>query len=212
MPACPACGAIAAVGSRFCASCGSPLTADPSRERRKLVTLVFCDLSGSTRLGERLDPESVRDLMFRYFHTVRSAIERHGGMVEKFVGDAVLAVFGVPVAHEDDALRALRSAAEVRDRLERLNVELERRFGSRIALHIGVNTGVVVVGDPASSETFVTGDAVNVAARLQQSAGDNEILVGERTIELAGASASVEPLEPLELKGKSEPASVFRLL
>jgi predicted ATPase/class 3 adenylate cyclase len=212
MSACPACGAASTVGSRFCSSCGSPLTADPSRERRKLVTLVFCDLSGSTSLGERLDPESVRDLMFRYFHTVRSAIERHGGTVEKFIGDAVLAVFGVPVAHEDDALRALRAAAEMRDRLERLNDELERRFGSRIALHIGVNTGEVVVGDPASSETFVTGDAVNVAARLQQAAQDNEILVGERSLVLARGSVSVELLEPLELKGKSKSLSAYRLL
>src|SRR2546423_9574479 len=122
MAACPACGAIAAAGSRFCASCGSPLTADPSRERRKLVTLVFCDLSGSTRLGERLDPESVRDLMFRYFHTVRSAIERHGGMVEEFVGGAGLAGFGVPVGHEDDALRGLRPAAEGRDPVSRPRV------------------------------------------------------------------------------------------
>src|SRR6266849_2044164 len=96
MATCPSCGAAITVGSRFCSSCGSPLTADPSHERRKLVTLLFCDLSGSTSLGERLDPESVRDLMFRYFHTVRSAIERHGGTVEKFIGDAVLAVFGVP--------------------------------------------------------------------------------------------------------------------
>src|SRR2546423_6066247 len=150
MAACPACGAIAAAGSRFCASCGSPLTADPSAERRKLVTLLFCDLSGSTSLGERLDPESVRDLMFRYFHTVRAAIERHGGTVEKFVGDAVMAVVGVPIAHEDDALRALRAAAEMRGLLERLNEELERRFGSRIALHMGVNTGEVVVGDSVS--------------------------------------------------------------
>src|SRR5713101_1421921 len=149
MSACPACGAANAAGSRFCSSCGSPLTADSAQERRKLVTLVFCDLSGSTSLGERLDAESVRDMMFRYFHTVRSAIERHGGTVEKFVGDAVLAVFGVPVAHEDDALRGLRAAHEMRDRLERLNDELERRFGSRIALHIGVNTGEVVVGDPS---------------------------------------------------------------
>src|SRR5712692_5356706 len=212
MPVCHACGAASAIDSRFCSSCGSPLTADPSRERRKLVTLVFCDLSGSTSLGERLDPESVRDLMFRYFHTVRSAIERHGGTVEKFVGDAVLAVFGVPVAHEDDALRALRAAAEMRDRLERLNDDLERRFGSRIALHIGVNTGEVVVGDPASNETFVTGDAVNVAARLQQAAQENEILVGERSLLLAHAAVSVEPLEPLKLKGKSELLPAYRLL
>jgi len=212
MSACPACGAANTVGSRFCSTCGRPLTADQSGERRKLVTLVFCDLSGSTSLGERLDPESVRDLMFRYFHTVRPAIERHGGMVEKFIGDAVVAVFGVPVAHEDDALRAVRAAAEMRDRLDRLNEELERRFGRRVALHIGVNTGEVVVGAPETAETFVTGDPVNVAARLQQAAGDNEILIGERTLTLAGDAVSAEPLEPLELKGKSELQSAYRLL
>jgi class 3 adenylate cyclase/tetratricopeptide (TPR) repeat protein len=212
MSRCLACGAENTGGSRFCSSCGNPLTADPAQERRKLVTLVFCDLSGSTSLGEHLDPESVRDMMFRYFHTVRSAIELHGGAVEKFVGDAVLAVFGVPVAHEDDALRALRAAAEMRDRLERLNEELGRRFGRQIALRIGVNTGVVVVGDPASDETFVTGDAVNVAARLQQAAGENEILLGERTHVLAGGAATVEQLEPLSLKGKSEPLPAYRLL
>jgi predicted ATPase/class 3 adenylate cyclase len=212
MSACPVCGSVNTVGSRFCSSCGSPQTADTSGERRKLVTLLFCDLSGSTSLGESLDPESVRDLMFRYFHTVRGAIERHGGTVEKFVGDAVLAVFGVPVVREDDALRALRAADEMRGRLERLNEELERRFGSRIALRIGVNTGEVIVGDPASSETFVTGDAVNVAARLQQAAKENEILAGERTVVLAGPAVSVEPLGPLELKGKREPLAAYRLL
>src|SRR5579864_2173506 len=212
MSACPACGAANTVGSRFCSTCGRPLTADQSGERRKLVTLVFCDLSGSTSLGERLDPESVRDLMFRYFHTVRPAIERHGGTVEKFIGDAVVAVFGVPVAHEDDALRAVRAAAEMRDRLGRLNEELERRFGRRVALHIGVNTGEVVVGDPESGETFVTGDPVNVAARLQQAAGDNEILVGERTLALAGPAVATEPVEPLELKGKSKLQTAHRLL
>src|SRR5712692_3600268 len=136
MSACPACGAASAIDSRFCSSCGSPLTADPSRERRKLVTLVFCDLSGSTSLGERLDPESVRDLMFRYFHTVRSAIEQHGGTVEKFIGDAVLAVFGVPVVHEDDALRALRAAAEMREAFPELGVQGR----------IGITTGEVVTG------------------------------------------------------------------
>ncbi len=176
------------------------------------MTLLFCDLSGSTSLGEHLDPESVRDMMFRYFHTVRSAIERHGGTVEKFVGDAVLAVFGVPVAHEDDALRALRAAAEMRDRLERLNDELGRRFGRRIALRIGVDTGEVVVGDPSSNETFVTGDAVNVAARLQQAAGENEILVGESALLLAGDAATLEALEPLALKGKHERIPAYRLL
>ena len=108
--------------------------------------------------------------MFRYFHTMRGAIERHGGTVEKFAGDAVMAVFGVPVAHEDDALRACRAALEMQERLEELNHELHRRYATRLAARIGVNTGEVVAGDAATPETLVTGDAVNVAARLEQAA------------------------------------------
>ena len=143
--------------------CGAQLTT-LAPDRRKLATLLFCDVTGSTEMGERLDPESVRELMFRYFHEMRSAIERHGGTVEKFVGDAVMAVFGVLIAHEDDALRAVRAASEMRDRLERLNPTLERSFGVRLALRIGVNTGEVVASAAAQRETFVTGDPVNTAA------------------------------------------------
>src|SRR5580765_3064018 len=130
----------------FCGKCGAALTAS-AVERRKLVTLVFCDLSGSTALGEQVDAETVRSLMLRYFHEMRGALERHGGTVEKFVGDAVLAVFGVPEAHEDDSLRACRAALEMQARLAALNEEFVRRFGTRIALRIGVNTGEVVTGD-----------------------------------------------------------------
>ena len=157
--------------------CGAQLAA-PAPERRKLATLLFCDITGSTEMGERLDPESVRELMLRYFHEMRGAIERHGGTVEKFAGDAVMAVFGVPIAHEDDALRAVRAASEMRDRLEQLNPTLERNFGARLAFRIGLNTGEVVAGRVAQRETFVTGDAVNTAARLEQAAGTNEILLG----------------------------------
>src|SRR3954454_10516714 len=118
-------------------SCAASLAA-PASERRKLATLVFCDLSGSTAMGERVDPETVRGLMLSYFQEMRAALERHGGTVEKFVGDAVLAVFGVPEAHEDDALRACRAALEMQTRLVSLNEELEQRFGTRIGLRIGV--------------------------------------------------------------------------
>jgi class 3 adenylate cyclase/tetratricopeptide (TPR) repeat protein len=181
-------------------------------ERRKLASVLFCDMSGSTAMGERVDAESVRDLMFRYFHEMRSAIERHGGTVEKFIGDAVMAVFGVPVAHEDDALRAARAATEMRLRLASLNDELERRFGTRIALRIGIETGEVVAGDSTNRQAIVTGDTVNVAARLEQAASPGEILLGERTFRLVRDAVVAEPIEPLSLKGKAESVTAYRLL
>ena len=178
-------------GFRHCGFCGAVLV-PAAVERRKLATLVFCDLSGSTALGEQVDPETVRSLMLSYFHEMRGALERHGGTVEKFVGDAVLAVFGVPEAHEDDALRACRAALEMQARLAVLNEQFERRVGKPIALRIGVNTGEVVAGDPSSRETFVTGDAVNVAARLEQAAGAGEVLLGERTYRLVRGAVHAE--------------------
>lgn len=129
MPACPRCGEDNPDRARFCLACGLPLETigtPPRREVRKTVTVVFTDVTGSTALGERLDPESLRRMMSRYFDEMRTVLARHGGTVEKFIGDAIVAVFGVPVLHEDDALRAVRAAAEMRDALESLNVELDR--------------------------------------------------------------------------------------
>ena len=210
MPICPNCSRENPEGFRHCGYCGASLT-ESATERRKLATLVFCDMSGSTAMGERVDSETVRSLMLSYFHEMRAALERHGGTVEKFVGDAVLAVFGVPEAHEDDALRACRAALEMQARLASLNEEFERRFGTRIALRIGVNTGEVVAGDASSRETFVTGDAVNVAARLEQGAGPGEVLIGESTFRLVHTTAKVEAVEPLRAKGKTEPVAAYRL-
>src|SRR4051794_22177002 len=201
MAVCSMCGAANPEGARFCNGCGTPLGA-PALERRKLATLLFCDMSGSTAMGERVDAESVRSLMLSYFHEMRAALERHGGTVEKFVGDAVLAVFGVPEAHEDDSLRACRAALEMQARLAALNDEFVRRFGTRIALRIGVNTGEVVTGDGPRRETFVTGDPVNVAARLEQAAGAGEVLLGESTYRLVGGAVRAEEVEPLNAKGK----------
>ncbi|HXH96859.1 MAG TPA: adenylate/guanylate cyclase domain-containing protein, partial [Gaiellaceae bacterium] len=172
---------------------------------RKTVTVVFCDVTGSTALGERLDAEALRSTMGRYFKEIRGIVERHGGTVEKFIGDAVMAVFGIPVAHEDDALRAVRAVAEIRERLGVLREELSVALSFRT----GVNTGEVVAG---SGETLVTGDAVNVAARLEQAASPGEILIGAATLALVRDAVSVEPIPPLELKGKSEPVQAFRLL
>jgi class 3 adenylate cyclase/tetratricopeptide (TPR) repeat protein len=211
MPICPRCGAESPVGFVHCGLCGTSLVVQ-TPERRKLATLLFCDVSGSTAMGERVDAETVRELMFSYFHEMRGALERHGGTVEKFIGDAVVAVFGVPHAHEDDALRACRAALEMQTRLSALNEEFERRFGARIALRIGLNTGEVVAGDATSRETFVTGDPVNVAARLEQAAAPGEVLLGEATYRLVREVATVEPVEPLTVKGKSAALPTYRLL
>jgi class 3 adenylate cyclase/tetratricopeptide (TPR) repeat protein len=167
--------------------------------QRKIVTVVFCDVTGSTALGESVDPEALRSLLARYFERMKEIIERHGGSVEKFIGDAVMAVFGVPVAHEDDALRAVRAAAEMRDALPELDVQAR----------IGVNTGEVVTG---TEERLATGDAVNVAARLEQAAPPGEVLLGAPTLALVEAAVEVEEVVPLALKGKSEPIAAYRLL
>ena len=174
------------------------------------MTVVFCDVTGSTAMGERLDPESLRRVMSRYFAEMRTALERHGGTVEKFIGDAVMAVFGVPAIHEDDALRAVRAAAEMREVLGVLNKELERDHGVSLLVRIGVNTGEVVAGD--RSDTLVTGDAVNVAARLEQAAEPGTVLIGEETFRLVRDAVAVEPVPPLEVKGKSEPLVAFRVV
>ena len=153
-------------------------------EVRKTVTILFSDLAGSTSLGERLDPESLREVMGRYFDVMRAAVEGHGGSVEKYIGDAVMAVFGLPQAHEDDALRAVRAALEMRQGLDALNVALERDYGVTLANRTGVNTGEVVTDEAAGNQRLATGDAVNVAARLEQAAPAMEILLGALTLAL----------------------------
>ncbi|HUF58652.1 MAG TPA: adenylate/guanylate cyclase domain-containing protein [Actinomycetota bacterium] len=181
-------------------------------EVRKTVTVLFCDITGSTSLGEQLDPESLRSLMSRFFEEMQVVLERHGGTVEKYIGDAVMAVFGIPSVHEDDALRAVRAATEMRDSLASLNKELERDRGVAIQSRIGVNTGDVVAGDSAARQSLVTGDAVNVAARLEQAAGPGEILIGSPTMSLVRDAVIGEPVEPLTLKGKTGAVAAFRLV
>src|SRR5438034_7987546 len=213
MPVCAKCGQENPDIARFCLGCGAPLeAAAPPREVRKVVTVVFADVTGSTKLGERLDPESRRRVMGRYFAEMKGALERHGGTVEKFIGDAVMAVFGIPTLHEDDALRAVRAAAEVLDRLVHLNDELERDWGVRLLARIGVNTGEVVAGDPSAGQTLVTGDAVNVAARREQAAEPGDILIGATTRQLTRDAVDLESIGSLTVKGKEEPVSAFRLL
>jgi class 3 adenylate cyclase len=167
--------------------------------QRRIVTVVFCDLAGSTALGETVDPERLRALLARYFVRMKEVVERHGGSVEKFIGDAVMAVFGAPVSHEDDALRAVRAAAEMRDALPELG----------LVGRIGVTTGEVVTG---TDERLATGDAVNVAARLEQAAPPGEALIGGPTLRLVRDAVEVDAAEPLQLKGKAELVPAYRLL
>ena len=191
-------------GARFCSSCGTAL---PDRgqeglEVRKTVTILFCDVVGSTSLGEATDPETTRRVMSRYADAMAEVVRRHGGTVERFRGDEVMAVFGIPAVHEDDALRAVRAAAEMQQRLTELNAELLGAWGVELACRIGINTGEVIAGDPETGETFVTGDAVNLAKRLEQAADAGSILIGTATYPLVKDAVSVGPRERFTAKGK----------
>jgi class 3 adenylate cyclase/tetratricopeptide (TPR) repeat protein len=210
---CSSCGEANSDRARFCQACASPLApaASPA-EVRKVVTVLFCDVTGSTALAERLDPESIRRAMSRYFEEMRVIIERHGGTVEKFIGDAVMAVFGIPKIHEDDALRAIRAASEMRDAMSGLNEELEQDREIALMCRIGVNTGEVIAGDLSAGQAFVTGDVVNVASRLEGAAAAGDILVGEETYRLVERSVEADTPRALALKGKSEPVLAYRLL
>ncbi|MFD4672444.1 AAA family ATPase [Lentzea sp. NPDC058450] len=181
-------------------------------EQRKLVTVLFCDLVGSTELSGILEPELLRSVVLRYFDTARERIEGHGGTVEKFIGDAVMAVFGVPVVHEDDARRGTAAALDIIAGLDELNIDLEESFGCRLAVRIGVNTGeVVATSAVGANENLVAGEVVNVAARLEQNAGPGQVLIGPVTRALLGSAADVEEVGALALKGKRDPVTAYRV-
>ncbi len=198
MLVCASCGHENPDDNRYCAQCGAGLGGGPV-ERRKVVTVLFCDLVGSTALGEQTDPEALRALLGRYFERMSGIVESHGGTVEKFIGDAVMAVFGVPLVHEDDALRACRAAVEMRDALPGLGIQGR----------IGVNTGEVVTG---TAERLVTGDAVNVAARFEQAAAPGEVLIGRQRTSWCKARSTRSRWSRSSLKGKAEAVAAFRLL
>jgi class 3 adenylate cyclase len=209
---CAQCGAELPGSAKFCLECGTPVPDGPPRETRRTVTLVFTDVTGSTELGEQLDPEAYRGVMGRYFAVARAAVERHGGRVEKFVGDAVLAVFGLPEVREDDALRAVRAAWELNEAVDELSSRLVAELGVRLQIRTGVNTGAVVTGSARAGGSFATGDAVNTAARLEQAAGPGEVLIGASTHALVRDAVEIEPVEPVHAKGKAEPVPAYRLL
>jgi predicted ATPase/class 3 adenylate cyclase len=214
---CPSCGEENPPKFRLCGYCGAALVAAPPalpvREMRKTVTLIFSDLKDSTALGERLDSEALHEVKDRYFAAMAAEIKRHGGKIEKFIGDAIMAVFGLPKAHEDDALRAVRAAADMRKALVKVNDDLMKRYGVALGNRTGVNTGEVVANDDEKADQkLATGDAVNVAARLEQAAPVNEIYLGETTYQLVRDAVEVEAVEPLQLKGKAEKVAAYRLV
>jgi class 3 adenylate cyclase/tetratricopeptide (TPR) repeat protein len=218
-PAPPAPGPAAAP---LAGTAAAPVAAPPSEvapgpvgasEVRKPATFIFVDLKGSTALTERIDQEAMSEIKKRYFGVMAAEIERHGGTIEKYIGDAIMAVFGIPRAHEDDALRAVRAAHGMQQQLNRLNEDFLRFYGVELANRTGVNTGEVVANvDPGANQQLATGDTVNVAARLEQAAPANEILIGETTYDLVRSQVTVEAVEPLELKGKSERVPAYRLV
>jgi class 3 adenylate cyclase/tetratricopeptide (TPR) repeat protein len=202
-----------AEGVRFCPACGAAVeeTRVPGQER-KLVTVLFADLTGSTGLGERMDPEQLKEIMDAYFEAMATELRAEGGTVEKFIGDAVMAAFGVPAAHEDDPTRALRAALRMRAALEALNRTLERDHGVRLSMGIGVNTGeVVAFSSPNPGRGMVVGDPVNVAARLEQGAEPGQILVSERAAR-GSRGFRFRAMGPLQLKGKDRAVHVVELL
>src|SRR5438094_1754314 len=195
-------------GARFCPSCGAAL-ADRALEERKLVTVLFADITGSTTLGERFDPERWRVLLQRFFSVMTSTIEAWGGTVQKFMGDSVMATFGVPIVREDDAERALRAACQMLERLTELNTEFKAQHGVSLAIRVGVNTGEVMA---ASEQNVVTGDAVNVAARLEQMAEPGTVLAGERTCAAARDAFVFGEPKARQLRGKSAPVTVRQVI
>ena len=213
MQTCPACGEENPDRFRLCGYCGSVLAAlGPSQEVRKTVTVVFCNLKGSTELAGRMDSEALREVLTLYFSAMKPVLERHGGTIEKYIGDALMAVFGLPRMHEDDALRAVRAAAQMRAALEELNVTLRAGYGVTLENRTGINTGEVVTGEGGGSPRLATGDTVNVAARLEQAAPPGEILIGESTYRVVREVVEVVPVEPLELKDEPVSVPAYRLL
>ncbi|HEU5199222.1 MAG TPA: adenylate/guanylate cyclase domain-containing protein, partial [Ktedonobacterales bacterium] len=226
---CPACGAANAPTAKYCNECGSLLSAAkppaaaqiPSlaaleTEERRIVTILFADMTGSTSIADRMDPEEVRLLMAGYFGVIEQVIHRHGGIIEKFIGDAVMAVFGIPVAHEDDPDRAVRAALEVLQALQRFNEQRqsEEPQALPVQVRVGINTGEVAAGSATSEggQFLITGDAVNVAARLQQNAQPGTILVGSRTYRSTNGAIVYQQVGPLAVKGKPEPLRAWQAL
>jgi class 3 adenylate cyclase/tetratricopeptide (TPR) repeat protein len=208
---CPRCGTANAADARFCSNCGNSLVTRVGVQERRVVTALFADLARSTSLGEKLDPEVVRGMVGRFFELAQREIEVLGGTVEKFSGDAVMAVFGVPTAHEDDPERAVRAAIGIRDGVASVALDTQERHGIELKARIGIESGEVVVGDPFGGATMATGDTMNVAARLEQLAEPGEIVIGAAVWEQVRNLATTEPLGELNLRGRDESLRGWRV-
>jgi class 3 adenylate cyclase len=211
---CPNCGHENPEGNKFCGECATPLAPTPSShaEERKVVTVLFCDLVGFTASSDNADPEDVRAKLRPYHSMLRTEIERYGGTVEKFIGDAVMAVFGAPVAHEDDPERAVRSALRILEAIAELN---EADSGLELAVRVGINTGEAVVAlgaRPEQGEGIVTGDVVNTASRLQSAAPVGGIVVGEHTYRATEQVFEYQAMEPVAVKGKASPVPLWQAI
>jgi class 3 adenylate cyclase len=211
--ACPNCGTKNPPRARFCSECSTLLlgTTEGAQDRR-VVTILFCDIVGSTAMGERLDAETTRRVMARYFAETRKIVIHHGGMVEKFIGDAVMAVFGLPTLHEDDALRAMRAAVEIQAAVGALSQGLKLDLDVGMSVRIGIATGEVVASDPSVGGTLITGDAVNTSARLEQAAAPDQILVSAFARDLVRDAIVAEPVPAVAARGKAIPVPAYRLL
>jgi len=208
---CTACGEHNGADARFCSACGARLPGKAAAEVRKTVSVLFCDVTGSTELGERLDAETMHQVLSRHFDVARGIVEAHGGTLEKYIGDALMAVFGVPTLHEDDALRAVRAAADMRNALPGLNTGLAATWGVELQTRTGIATGEVIAADPSDGR-LVSGDMVNAAARLEQAADPGEILVDEGTYELVSGAVSVGDAHTVQARGKRQGLLVRSLL
>ena len=212
MATCPNCGNGLADQPRFCPECGHRLTARATTQEFRIVTVVFCDVVKSTELERELDPLPMQRLLDRYGQAVRQALGDRGASVGKRHGDGFMAAFGVPELHEDDALRAVRAAGELRTALDELAKEVREQRGLEFHVRLGINTGNVLVRDAGTLEEELTGTPVNLAKRFEELAGAGEILLGEETYRLVVDAVKAEPAGPLTVKGTAEPQNVWRLL
>ncbi|HLE88465.1 MAG TPA: adenylate/guanylate cyclase domain-containing protein, partial [Candidatus Limnocylindria bacterium] len=213
MLTCPSCGTLSPPRFRVCGRCGTQLADDrPPEEIRRTVTVVTSDLKGSTELGERLDPESLREVMTTYIDEMRGVFEGHGGTIEKIIGDAIVAVFGLPIGAEDDALRAVEAAAESQRALVNLNDRLEQRWGVRLTVRTGVASGEVLVGDASAGQHVLTGDVMTVATAMEQNAPPQEVLLAESTRDAVAQAIQVEALSTVVPRGTQAPVGTYRLV
>ncbi|HEV7200233.1 MAG TPA: adenylate/guanylate cyclase domain-containing protein, partial [Candidatus Limnocylindria bacterium] len=210
MTPCPNCGQPTPDDARFCANCGHALVTRVGAEERRHVTALFADLVASTSLSDQLDPEVVRGVVSQFFERSIAEIRRFGGSAEQFRGDAIMALFGLQQAHEDDPERAVRAAFAVRDGLAALAPEAAQRHGIALQLRIGIEAGEVVVGDPFGGSTMATGDVLNLAARLEEHAAPGEIVVGPAVHAATERDIAYEPAGTWEIRGKAAPVSTWR--